>query len=155
MIARSFIIAAVASAFVCGAAMAQEVKPEQKAEQKTPGIETKSVLENEQMKVSEVRFAPGAKTPSLSHANRFVYALTDGALVFSPAGKTPYELTFKTGEALWLPADATVTQNDTDKDVRTLVIELKAGHAAAAATMAKGKSAGKKAGKKARAGKRR
>jgi beta-alanine degradation protein BauB len=155
MIARSFIIAAVASAFACGAAMAQEVKPEQKAEQKTPGIETKSVLENEQMKVSEVRFAPGAKTPSLSHANRFVYALTDGSLVFAPAGKTPYELTFKTGEALWLPADATVTQNDTDKDVRTLVIELKGGHAASASTMAKGKSAGKKAGRKARAGRRR
>ena len=76
--------------------------------------------------------------------------------IASPAGKTPYELTFKTGEALWLPADATVTQNDTDKDVRTLVIELKSNaHAAAASTMAKGKSAGKKAGKKSRGGKRR
>jgi quercetin dioxygenase-like cupin family protein len=136
--------------------VAQEVKPEQKAEQKIPGIETLSVLENEQMKVSEVRFAPGAKTPSLSHANRFVYALTDGSLVFAPAGKTPYELTFKTGEALWLPADATVTQNDTDKDVRTLVIELKGGaRAAPAAAMAKGKSGGKKAGKRPRVGKRR
>jgi quercetin dioxygenase-like cupin family protein len=155
MIARSFIIAVAASTFAWGAAVAQESKPEQKAEQKIPGIETKSVLENEQMKVSEMRFAPGAKTPSLSHANRFVYALTDGSLVFSPSGKTPYELTFKTGEALWLPADATVTQNDTDKDVRTLVIELKGGaHAASASAMAKGKSGAKKAGRRSR-GKRR
>jgi beta-alanine degradation protein BauB len=112
-----FIITAAALAFWVSAAQAQTSK--------SPGTDSKPLLENERMRVIEVQFKPGAKTSTLSHPNRFVYALTDGALVFSPPGKTPYELSFKAGEALWLPAEAMVTMNDGDKEVRTLVIELK------------------------------
>src|SRR4051794_36115178 len=118
MLAKPWLCAFAASTLLWSGAGAQEAKPEQKVEQKIPGVDTKPLLDNEQMKVFEVRFKPGAMTPALSHANRFVYALTDGSLVFSPAGKTPYELTFKNGEALWLPADETTTKNETDRDVR-------------------------------------
>jgi quercetin dioxygenase-like cupin family protein len=104
------------------------------------GTETKSLLENEQMRVMEIRFKPGAKTDTLSHPNRFVYALTDGALVFSPSGKRPYELSFKAGEALWLPAEATATENDGDKDVRAVVVELKGGTGVSSRVMARGKA---------------
>ncbi len=87
---------------------------------------TKVLLENEQVRVVEMRFKPGAKIESLSHRNRFVYALTDGALVFKPpGGRTAYELSFKAGEALWLPAQSSETENDTDKEVRAVVVDLK------------------------------
>ncbi len=85
----------------------------------------KVVLENEQVRVIEMRFKPGMKLDTTSHPNRFIYGLSDGALLFSPPGRTPYELSFKAGEALWLPAQAMATQNEGDKEVRALVVELK------------------------------
>jgi quercetin dioxygenase-like cupin family protein len=154
--ARLFIILAAVCAVTFGVAYAQEKNPADD-KQKSAGTETKSLLENEQMRVVEIRFKPGAKTATLSHPNRFVYALTDGALVFSPPGKTPYELSFKSGEALWLPAESTATENDSDKDVRTLVVEMKGGARVsplAAGAMAKGKAAKSKGKKYAKSAKR-
>ncbi|MGE3149874.1 MAG: hypothetical protein AB7K04_12495 [Pseudorhodoplanes sp.] len=82
------------------------------------------VLENEQVRVVEMRFKPGAKLDMSSRPNRLLYGLTDGALLFSPPGKTPYELSFKGGEALWLP-DQAVAQNEGDKEVRAVVVEFR------------------------------
>ena len=59
----------------------------------------------------------GAKVASQTFPNTFLYALTDGALVFSPPGRTPYELTFKAGEALWLSAQQAAMANETGKDL--------------------------------------
>jgi quercetin dioxygenase-like cupin family protein len=110
-------VVALAALSVSGA-LAQDAKAES-------NDNVKVLLENEQVRVMEMRFKPGAKLDSLSHRNRFVYALTDGALVFTPPGRTAYELSFKAGEALWLPAQTTGTENDTDKEVRALVVDLK------------------------------
>ena len=46
-----------------------------------------SLLDNEQIRVREVRFAPGAKQPAAARPNTFFYALTDGSLVFTPPGR--------------------------------------------------------------------
>jgi hypothetical protein len=86
----------------------------------------KSLLENEQIKVREIRLAPGAKQPAVQRPNTFLYALTDGSIVFTPPGRKGYELTFKAGEALWLPSQETATSNESDKEVRALVVEIKA-----------------------------
>ena len=108
-----FILTLAALAFGLGAAQAQNTDA------------AKVLLENEQVRVIEMRFKPGVKFDTLSHPNRFIYGLSDGALLFSPPGRTPYELSFKAGEALWLPAQAIATQNEGDKEVRALVVELK------------------------------
>ena len=109
---------------------------------KAPGS---PLIENEQIRVREVRFAPGAKLPPVSRPNTFFYALTDGSLVFSSPGRKEYELTFKAGEALWLPSQETATSNEGSKEVRALVVEIKA-RAPAGKAGKKGK--GKKGGKK-------
>jgi len=96
--------------------------------QNQPG---RPLLENEQIKVRELRLAPGAKQPAEARPNTFLYALTDGSLVFTPPGRTAYELTFKAGEALWIPSQETATANEGDKEVRALVVEIKARPAAA------------------------
>jgi len=107
------ILAAAAVVFCFGAAHAQTAEP------------PKVLLENEQVRVLEMRFPAGAKLDTLSQPNRFIYGLSDGALLFSPPGRTPYELSFKAGEALWLPAAAMGTKNEGDKEIRALVVELK------------------------------
>jgi quercetin dioxygenase-like cupin family protein len=99
--------------------------------QTTPAA-PKSLLENEQIKVREIRMAPGARQPSATHPNTFLYALTDGSIVFTPPGRKGYELIFKAGEALWLPSQETATSNEGDKEVRALLVEIK-GRAPAAA----------------------
>lgn len=106
----------------------------------------KSLLENEQIKVREIRMAPGAKQPSAARPNTFLYALTDGSIVFTPPGRKGYELTFKAGEALWLPSQETATANEGDKEVRALLVEIK-GRAPAAAKKGRA-SKGKKSSKK-------
>jgi hypothetical protein len=90
--------------------------------------------------------APGAKQPSAAHPNTFLYALTDGSIVFTPPGRKGYELTFKAGEALWLPSQETATANEGDKEVRALLVEIK-GRAPAAAKKGRA-SKGKKGSKK-------
>jgi hypothetical protein len=85
----------------------------------------KSLLENEQIRVREIRLPPGSKQAAVPRPNTFLYALTDGAIVFSPPGRKAYELTFKAGEALWLPSQETATANEGDKEVRALLVELK------------------------------
>jgi hypothetical protein len=129
-----FVVTAALLALAIGSAQAQT---------KSNGAETKPLLENERMRVLELLFKPGAKTSILSHPSRFVYALTDGALVFFPPGKTPYELSFKAGEALWLPAEAISTENDGDKVVRALVVEFKEGSRPPTKVAMKGKARGK------------
>jgi len=89
-----------------------------------PGI-YKKVLENDRMRVLEGNFRKGAKIGVHSHPDHLLYVLTDGALVFKPGGRTPYEMTFKAGEAFSLPAQSRALENDSDKDIRVLVIELK------------------------------
>ena len=108
-----FILAAAAMTYGLAAAHAQNHDA------------AKVLLENEQVRVIEMRFKPGVKFDTTSHPNRFIYGLSDGALLFSPPGRTPYELSFRAGEALWLPAQAMATQNEGDKEVRALVVELK------------------------------
>src|SRR4051812_15875081 len=116
------------------------------------GEAAKTLLQNERVKVMELSFKPGAKTTTVSQPNRFLYALTDGALVFSPPGKTPYELSFKAGEAIWLPSQQMATENDSGKEVRALVVEFKDGGGRAVASSGGGKKAGKAARGKGKGG---
>lgn len=87
--------------------------------------EPKPLLDNPQIRVFEMRLKPGARTSSDNRPNTFVYSLTDGTLVFVPPGRTPYEMSFRAGEALWLPAQATALANEGDKEIRALVVEIK------------------------------
>jgi len=89
----------------------------------------KVVLDNDRVRVIQANFKPGDKVGMRDYPNHLVYPLTDGTLVFVPAGRTGYEVNFKTGEALWFPPLARATENDSDKEVRVLVVELKGGGA--------------------------
>ena len=85
----------------------------------------KKVLENERMRVLEGTFKPGAKSPKHTHPEHLLYILSDGALVFKQDGKTPYEMTFKRGDAFSLAAQTVTAENDGNQEVRILVVEFK------------------------------
>jgi hypothetical protein len=88
---------------------------------------SKPLLENERVRVSEMRWNPGAKVELPNRPDQFAYLLTDATLVFSVPGRTPYQIDLKAGEATLLPAQSTEAENDGDKEVRALLVEIKSG----------------------------
>jgi hypothetical protein len=116
-----------------------------------PGV-YKKVLDSSRVRVFEVRFKPGAKAPLPGERNQVMYVLTDGSLVFIDPGKRPYEVTFKVGEAVELPLQSRVLQNETDQDFRAVIVEIRDGGGRSAAAKAKGgKAKGKAKGSKTKA----
>lgn len=105
----------------------------------------KKVLDNERMRVLEARLKPGAKVPLHSHPDHMIYMQTDGSIVLKLPGKTPYEMTLNAGEALFLTAQTRAEENDSDKEVRFLVVELKRPAVQPAKAAARGKKAAGKA----------
>jgi beta-alanine degradation protein BauB len=92
----------------------------------------KTVLDNNRVRVLEVRMKAGAKVGLHRHPDHMLYMVTAGSLVFEPEGRKPYEMTLNAGEALWLPGQTRATENDTDKEVRAVLVEFKQAVAPAA-----------------------
>lgn len=113
-------VACVAAIFTILPAIAQA------QERKPASAETvKALLDNDRVRAFEMSFRPGAKLPAQAHPPRLMYMLTEGALVFSEEGKRPYEMIFKAGEAVWVPAQAHTAENSGDQEVRALIVEVK------------------------------
>jgi hypothetical protein len=98
------------------------------------------VMENDRVRMIEVHVKPRSRVnvESPAERERFLYMLTDGALVLAAPGKTPYEFALQAGETAVFPAVSPVVQNDTDQPVRALMVEVKSGGRVAAAARGKG-----------------
>ena len=107
---------------------------------------TKQLIDNERVRVFEATFKPGAKLPMRNYPSHMVYAPGEGTLVFTPAGRTGYEVNFSAGDAMWFGPLARETENDSDREVRVLIVEFKDGGARVAkAARGKGKAKARKA----------
>ena len=85
----------------------------------------KVLLDNEYVRILEVRQKPGDKSPIHSHPNHVVYALSDETLKFTQAnGKTNIS-TIKAGQAVWRNAETHTVQNVGKNEGHALDIELK------------------------------
>jgi hypothetical protein len=124
------------------------VVPASAQQPKSSGETSRSLLDNEQVKVKELRLAPKSRIAPATYPNSFVYPLTDGTIVFTHPGKTPFEVSFRAGEALWLPSQLAATSNETDKEIRALVVEIKQKPAVKPGAKVKSKKTASKAGAK-------
>src|SRR5438477_8359856 len=93
----------------------------------TPPDSYRVVMENDRMRMIEVHIKAHSKVNVDSPANRerFLYMLSDGALILAPPGKTPYEFALHAGETAVFPAVSPTVENDTDSAVRALMVEVK------------------------------
>ena len=113
----------------------------------TPPDSYRVVMENDRVRMIEVHIKAHSKVNVDSPAgrDRFLYMLSDGALVLTPPGKTPYEFALHAGETAVFPALSPVVENDTDAPVRALMVEVKEGGGrTVASARLKGKHAGKR-----------
>jgi quercetin dioxygenase-like cupin family protein len=85
----------------------------------------KKVAESSRARALELTLKPGAKIASHTHPDHMLYFMTDATLVLKREGKTPYEMNFTAGQALFLPAQTAALENVGGKPVRALVVELK------------------------------
>jgi quercetin dioxygenase-like cupin family protein len=90
-----------------------------------PNNPPKVLLENDEVRVLQIESAPGDITPMHSHPNYILYALTDGKLEVTDKGKSPSVLTFKAGDALYLPAVTHMVKNIGSTPVKMVLTELK------------------------------
>ncbi len=85
----------------------------------------KVLLENDRVRVLDIRVKPGEKVPTHSHPNYVVYALSDFKVRFTyPDGKTE-EREGKAGQAGWSEAVTHAAENVGTTELHVLNIELK------------------------------
>jgi len=119
------------------------------AAQETSTATLKQLIDNERVRVFEATFKPGTKLATRNFASHMIYAPAEGTLVFTPVGRRGYEVNFNAGDAMWFGPLARATENDSDREVRVLIVEFKDGGGRAAAKAAgrgKGKVRAKRAG---------
>ncbi len=85
----------------------------------------KVVLENDQIRVLDVRIKQGAKSEMHSHPRSVAICLNDQRLKFTfPNGKTE-QTDLKRGQAVWLDGLSHAVENIGPEDVSSVVVELK------------------------------
>jgi len=107
----------------------------------TPPDSYRVVMENDRVRMIEIHVKPRSKVDVDSPAgrDRFLYMLSDGALILAPPGKTPYEFALQAGETAVFPPVSPTVENDTDVAVRALMVEVKGPVRSASASTGKGK----------------
>src|SRR5438067_11693082 len=85
----------------------------------------KVLLDNDQVRVLDIRMQPGDKSPMHSHPNSVIYGLSNGTVRFTGEDGTTNEVKFEKGQCLWRPAEKHEPQNVGKTEVHAIQIELK------------------------------
>lgn len=110
------------SAFA-GGAFTQETYPDQF--EVGPNI-YHQIFENEQVRVSEIKFNPGDQIGMHTHAyDHFIYVLEAGQLTLSHPDGTSSVVDGIVGQVMWIPQESHSAVNTGATTLRALVVELK------------------------------
>ena len=85
----------------------------------------KLLMENDRVRVLDVRVKPGEKTKMHSHPDRVVYVFSNQRLKFTSADGQNKELELKAGQVLWIEAGSHATENIGKTEAHNLAVELK------------------------------
>lgn len=85
----------------------------------------KFLLENDRVRVFEVRFKPGQKAVMHGHPDHVIYVLTGFKLDLELPDGSSQVVELAPGQALWMKAGAHAAQNTGLTEGRALVVELK------------------------------
>lgn len=85
----------------------------------------KLILENDRVRVFDVKFKPGAVAKMHGHPDHVVYIVSDSKLRLAMPDGTSKDFELKAGQALFMPAGPHETTNIGSAEGHTLVVELK------------------------------
>lgn len=143
---RLALVPAAAFLALASSAVAQTQSTADPERPVTPPDSYRIVMENERVRIIEVHIKAHSKVNVDSPAgrDRFLYMLSDGALILAAPGKAPYEFALHAGETAVFPAVSPTVENDTDAPVRALMVEIKGGGRTVASARLNSKFAGKR-----------
>jgi beta-alanine degradation protein BauB len=95
------------------------------ADKTRPEAVTKILLENEKVKVVEVRFKPGAVNKMEARSPRVVYYFTDAHFKITTSDGKTIERNAKAGSAAWRDQETSEVMNAGKKEVRLVATYLK------------------------------
>ncbi len=85
----------------------------------------KLILENDRMRVFDVKFKPGEKAAMHRHPDHLVYVLADGTLKLSLPDNSSQQFQLRAGQAVWIEAGPHAAENVGKTEAHSLVVELK------------------------------
>ena len=85
----------------------------------------KVALENDRVRVLDIRMKPGDKSPEHSHPAYVIYALSDAKLKFTDPDGTSEEVEVDAGQTVWRDAETHAVENVGTTEVHVLNIELR------------------------------
>lgn len=83
------------------------------------------LLENDRVRVLEVRIAPGASSAMHGHPDYLVYNLEIGDMAFTSADGEKHRMSLKAGDTIWRDAEAHSAENVGTNDIVAVMVELK------------------------------
>ncbi len=83
------------------------------------------ILENDLVRVFDVRFKPGSKAKMHWHPNHVAYILEDGKLEITPRNGEVMKMAAKKGDAAWMDSGHHEAINKEKSDFHAIVVELK------------------------------
>lgn len=84
----------------------------------------KVILENERVRVFDVRFKPGDKAPMHWHPDHVAYVINGGKLKFKMGDGTTNDMEMPTGQTVFLASQSHEAVNVGNSDVHAIVVEL-------------------------------
>lgn len=83
------------------------------------------VMENDRVRVLDIKFKPGQKTIMHSHPDHVIYVLKDAKIkIYLPDG-TSNDVSLKAGQAVWMNAGQHAVENLSKTDAHNVIIEFK------------------------------
>jgi quercetin dioxygenase-like cupin family protein len=83
------------------------------------------IMENDRVRVFDVKFKPGQRAEMHSHPDHVVYVFDDASIRLTGADGKSQDVQIKAGQALFLPAGPHAAENIGKTPAHNLVIELK------------------------------
>ncbi len=85
----------------------------------------KLILENDRVRVFDVRFTPGQRAEMHGHPDHVIYVISDYTLNLMMPDGTSQEVPLKAGQAFWMKAGPHAAENIGKTEGHALVVELK------------------------------
>ena len=89
-----------------------------------PGIYS-LLMENDNVRVCDIKMKPGDKIGMHSHPHHMLYILSGGKIQLSYADGTSKVIEAQPGQVLWSEAESHMSENVGDTEVHAIIVELK------------------------------
>lgn len=83
------------------------------------------LLENDRVRVLDIRLKPGAKSPMHSHPTYLIYSLSAGKTKFTFPDGTSRVIDLKPGHVVWSEAESHAAENVGDSELHVINVEMK------------------------------